>query len=91
MTSHPNGSAPLAAVPTVPPVPPPGGTAGVAGPLSQAVAEATARATRTRLDSEPRRTWEHAAGGRPTPVPKRLLVAVSHAIEKAVVSCPISD
>ena len=89
MTSHPNGSAPLAAVPTVPPVPPPGGTAGVAGPLSQAVAEATARATRTRLDSEPRRTWEHAAGGRPTPVPKRLLVAVSHAIEKAVVSCPI--
>ncbi|GAA4874696.1 DICT sensory domain-containing protein [Actinomycetospora straminea] len=91
MTSHPNGSAPLAVVPTVPPVPPvpAGGTAGVAGPLSQAVAEATARATRSRLDGEPRRTWEHAAGGRPTPVPKRLLVAVSHAIEKAVVSCPI--
>ncbi|MDD7940214.1 DICT sensory domain-containing protein [Actinomycetospora lutea] len=94
MTTHPNGSAPLATVPTVPPVPPvapvpAGGTAGVAGPLSQAVAEATARATRTRLDEEPRRTWEHAAGGRPTPVPKRLLVAVSHAIEKAVVSSPI--
>ncbi|MDD7968648.1 DICT sensory domain-containing protein [Actinomycetospora lemnae] len=94
MTSHPNGSAPLAVVPTVPPVPvtapvPAGGTPGVAGPLSQAVAEATARATRSRLDHEPRRTWEHAAGGQPTAVPKRLLVAVSHAIEKAVVSCPI--
>ncbi|MFC5139725.1 DICT sensory domain-containing protein [Actinomycetospora rhizophila] len=68
----------------------PGGTSGVAGPLSQAVAEATARATRTRLDEEPRRTWEHAAGGRPTPVPKRLLVAVSHAIEKAVMSSPMT-
>ncbi|GAA4803522.1 hypothetical protein GCM10023200_45960 [Actinomycetospora chlora] len=89
MTSHPNGRSPLAPVPTVPPVPP-GGTAGVAGPLSQAVAEATARATRTRLEDDPRRTWEHTAGGQPSPVPKRLLVAVSHAIEKAVVAAPIT-
>ncbi|MHC1562260.1 DICT sensory domain-containing protein [Actinomycetospora sp. C-140] len=92
MTSHPNGRSPLAPVPTVPPVRrvPAGGTPGVAGPLSQAAAEATARATRTRLDADPRHAWEHIAGGRPSLVPKRLLVAVSHAIEKAVVSSPVT-
>ena len=88
MTTHPNGRPTPLAVPTVPP-PPPGGTTGVAGPLSQAVAEATARATRSRLDDDPHRAWDRTGGGRPALVPKRLLVAVSHAIEKAVVSSPI--
>ena len=88
MTTHPNGRPTPRAVPTVPP-PPPGGTTGVAGPLSQAVAEATARATRSRLDDDPHRAWDRTGGGRPALVPKRLLVAVSHAIEKAVVSSPI--
>lgn len=88
MTTHPNGRPTPLAVPTVPP-PPLGGTTGVAGPLSQAVAEATARATRSRLDDDPHRAWDRTGGGRPALVPKRLLVAVSHAIEKAVVSSPI--
>lgn len=59
------------------------------GPLAH---DARVTAERSYLDGlaeAQRGAWERASGARPERTPKRLLVALSHSIERAVMSGPI--
>lgn len=63
-------------------------------PAAEGLLEHDARATSERsyldaLELAQRGAWERASGARPQRTPKRLLVSLSHSIEKAVLAGPI--
>lgn len=67
-----------------------GGSAGSPeGPLAHATRVASEEAYLAGLTEVQRKAWERASGARPERTSKRLLVALSHSIEKAVMSGPI--
>ena len=61
------------------------------GPLEHAARSAAEAAYLARLDDRHREAWERASGARPERASKRLLVALSHTIEKTVMSGPIIE
>lgn len=61
------------------------------GPLAHAARVASEEAYLDGLGRVQRHAWERASGARPEESSKRLLVALSHTIEKAVMSGPIDD
>lgn len=63
----------------------------IEGPLEHAARAAAEASYLARLDDRHREAWERAAGARPEETSKRVLVALSHTIEKAVMSGPIVE
>ncbi|MFG1633971.1 DICT sensory domain-containing protein [Pseudonocardia alni] len=61
------------------------------GPLAHAVRVASEQAYVDGLSEGRREAWERASGARPEPASKRLLVHLSHSIERAVMSGPRED
>ncbi|RZT88876.1 diguanylate cyclase/two-component system sensory protein [Pseudonocardia sediminis] len=61
------------------------------GPLARAARTASEEAYLASLTDVQREAWEKASGARPERTSKRLLVALSHTIEKAVMSGPIEQ
>ena len=61
------------------------------GPLAHAVRVASEQAYVDGLSEGRREAWERASGARPEPASKRLLVHLSHSIERAVMSGPRDD
>lgn len=61
------------------------------GPLAHAARTTAESAYLAGLDDRHRMAWERASGARPERTSKRLLVALSHTIEKAVMSGPLAD
>ena len=61
------------------------------GPLEHAARVRAERTYLSRLGNLQRSAWERASGTRPEITSKRLLVSLSHTIEKAVMSGPIEQ
>ncbi|BBG05207.1 MULTISPECIES: DICT sensory domain-containing protein [Pseudonocardia] len=61
------------------------------GPLAHAVRTASERAYVDGLTAGGEEAWARASGARPEPASKRLLVHLSHSIERAVMSGPRAD
>ncbi|ANY07026.1 DICT sensory domain-containing protein [Pseudonocardia sp. HH130630-07] len=64
---------------------------GSEGPLAHAVRVAAEQAYVDGLSEGRREAWERASGATPEPASKRLLVHLSHSIERAVMSGPRID
>ncbi|TCK19927.1 DICT sensory domain-containing protein [Pseudonocardia endophytica] len=65
------------------------GERGDEGPLAHAARVASDQSYLDGLVDTRRSAWERASGARPQRTPKRLLVSLSHSIEKAVLGGPI--